>query len=436
MKNLMNLMGSNCWSSKWLAALIGLATLGSAEAEIEVLVGNVAPQADATEEIYVYFDGAFAGSLAYKEFAQLNIPDATLEVIARRANGEQLARRSIDEFIITFPATPPTSFDGYTIMFGGSDSNTFGFDWFLVPDPVLPQMGNYSGSLAHLAPFTSPNSSYLTISRSSNFGSGGDGTSRMFGYGTLGRVGEATGRSGFSAFGRPGSSFPLTATYTPLWSGLDPFNATITVTSGTKLLAVAVGDGENQPLEAIWVVLDETNQPPALPPTSDEDQKFSNGLDGMWHNPSIENQGLLIKQLREGTVFYWATFDDDGSPLWLFGMDQSGSTDGTVLLDVFRYDGSYLNVPDITPSQSLWGTIEVSNTSCDELNLAFESEAGDSGEIALFRLGNQSGLRCLSEPDPELSGVRFYSCPPIRPTRALILRLFVMSNPLAKPITT
>lgn len=59
-------------------------------------------------------------------------------------------------------------------------------------------------------------------------------------------------------------------------------------------------------------------------------QPFSSALSGNYFQPlGRDGEGFSLTMLSEGSaLFYWATYDDAGEPLWLFG---SGRADGRVL---------------------------------------------------------------------------------------------------------
>ncbi|NBB92173.1 MAG: hypothetical protein GVY32_03270 [Gammaproteobacteria bacterium] len=118
---------------------------------------------------------------------------------------------------------------------------------------------------------------------------------------------------------------------------------------------------------------------------------------GNWFTPGQGGHGLQIEILDlSRAVVAWYTFDDDGDPMWLFGVgDISGDT---IRAELSRYSGTSFP-PDFEPEDivgSTWGTVVFRRTGCDEATISYTPEDGVylPAEFPLDRLTRIDGSNC------------------------------------------
>jgi hypothetical protein len=120
---------------------------------------------------------------------------------------------------------------------------------------------------------------------------------------------------------------------------------------------------------------------------------------GWWGQPDQQNHGLIISisQLPDGDktgVIYWAHFDDDGNPSWLFG--QGEIDDERIDATLYAFDGiTFMQAED--PNANFGdavGTMEVSFIDCLNGTVEFDTETRGTGTFAIERLTNQPGTIC------------------------------------------
>ncbi len=116
---------------------------------------------------------------------------------------------------------------------------------------------------------------------------------------------------------------------------------------------------------------------------------------GAWIAPELAGQGLHLEILSPTrALVIWATFDNDGQQMWVYG---DGKVIGeSILLDAFRArDGAFPSQPVDATTES-WGTLRLDMLGCDALTLSWQpTEAGfEAGELALSRLASAAGPAC------------------------------------------
>lgn len=118
---------------------------------------------------------------------------------------------------------------------------------------------------------------------------------------------------------------------------------------------------------------------------------------GNWYNPEQAGHGLQLEvlDLSRG-LLAWYTFDQDGNPLWLFGI---GEIEGDTLhAELSRYHGTRFP-PDFESTSvqgKAWGEVTFQLGSCESATLSYEpaDEAYQSGTIALSRLTRIDAAHC------------------------------------------
>ena len=142
---------------------------------------------------------------------------------------------------------------------------------------------------------------------------------------------------------------------------------------------------------------------------------FSRALTGNYFQPDgRDGEGFSLNMLGAGAaLLYWATYDDDGQPLWLFG---SGRADGRVLRIRNLYTtsnfGGELEVQRVG-RVSLVFTTDSEQPECRQALLRFSADGDSFGAMdgrELTALDEQAGCGAAAETDPllaELAGVWF-----------------------------
>ena len=151
--------------------------------------------------------------------------------------------------------------------------------------------------------------------------------------------------------------------------------------------------------------------------TSDDGIETLNGFDGVWASTDHQNEGLIVRELVEGIFFYWATFDQDGSPLWLYGFAEGTASSEPSTLTWHRFDqqGS-----DHAPEMSLWGSAAITPQQCDSLQMVYHTADGtDSGVLRFNRLGNELNSICQTDVNGKIAGLRLFDCPPGTPNEGV-----------------
>lgn len=122
---------------------------------------------------------------------------------------------------------------------------------------------------------------------------------------------------------------------------------------------------------------------------------------GWWGQPDQENHGVIVSvsQLPTGektAVLYWANYDNEGNPSWLFA--QGDIQGDTIEADLFQFDDVTFMQPDDpnVNSGELVGTMQVQFSNCTEGDVAFDTPniIVGTGGFRIARLTNQPGTNC------------------------------------------
>ena len=122
---------------------------------------------------------------------------------------------------------------------------------------------------------------------------------------------------------------------------------------------------------------------------------------GWWGQPDQENHGVIvsISQLPSGektAVLYWANYDNQGNPSWLFA--QGGIQGNTIEADLYQFDDVTFMQPDdpTVNSGEIVGTMQVQFSNCTEGDVAFDTPnvIVGTGGFRIARLTNQPGTNC------------------------------------------
>jgi len=118
---------------------------------------------------------------------------------------------------------------------------------------------------------------------------------------------------------------------------------------------------------------------------------------GNWFTPGQGGHGLQIEVLDlSRAVVAWYTFDDNGNPMWLFGIGEVAGD--TIRAELSRYSGTSFP-PDFDPESiegSIWGTVTFRRTDCDEASISYTPADGiyQPAEFPLSRLTRIDGSHC------------------------------------------
>jgi len=122
---------------------------------------------------------------------------------------------------------------------------------------------------------------------------------------------------------------------------------------------------------------------------------------GWWGQPDQQNHGVIVSVSRRGDgslqgVFFWAHYDDQGNPSWLFGQ---GPIEGdTVNASLRRFDGITFmqpDDPDFGAGETI-GSMQVQFDDCANGDVNFETidSVVGTGGFRIQRLTNQPGTNC------------------------------------------
>ncbi len=121
--------------------------------------------------------------------------------------------------------------------------------------------------------------------------------------------------------------------------------------------------------------------------------KIDTLLNGIWHDPTLENQGLFIRQGNRfnGSRYIFSTIYTylEGKPLWLAGVADYSPDQDTITINLTDYKGGSFLEPDPQPTQSIFGTLTIEPTTCHELRALVSSESQEF-ELNLIRIDNTS----------------------------------------------
>jgi hypothetical protein len=120
------------------------------------------------------------------------------------------------------------------------------------------------------------------------------------------------------------------------------------------------------------------------------DQPMLNDLiNGIWHEPDIINQGLVIQKGRRqnGSEYVFTTFYtfDQGEPLWLAGVSDLLPEQQQLEITLYQYDGPQLFQYDVTPDRTVFGRLTLEMETCDQLKATISSDDYNQS-INLYRI--------------------------------------------------
>ena len=124
-----------------------------------------------------------------------------------------------------------------------------------------------------------------------------------------------------------------------------------------------------------------------------DDIEINDLINGGWHDPNIENQGLNIRKgLRhDGSDYVSVTGYTyrNGQPLWFAGMSELNLPQNTVSMELSEYDGIGLFEAGVTPNKTPFAELEFSLTSCHTLSATIIT-ADETIELNLTRLNDMT----------------------------------------------
>jgi len=124
----------------------------------------------------------------------------------------------------------------------------------------------------------------------------------------------------------------------------------------------------------------------------------ANGISGLYYDAAHDGHYVSVQRVSgDRAVVIWNTFDQKGTPAWLFGV---GTQSGSMIHvgKVYETLGGNLHlggsVTGATPS--LWGSFDFNTAGCYAANLNYQSPQPlfGSGQVALQRLAFVNGLDC------------------------------------------
>jgi hypothetical protein len=112
-------------------------------------------------------------------------------------------------------------------------------------------------------------------------------------------------------------------------------------------------------------------------------------INGIWHEPDIINQGLVIQKGRRqnGSEYVFTTFYtfDQGEPLWLAGVSDLLPEQQQLEITLYQYDGPQLFQYDVTPDRTVFGRLTLEMETCDQLKATISSDDYNQS-INLYRI--------------------------------------------------
>ncbi len=118
---------------------------------------------------------------------------------------------------------------------------------------------------------------------------------------------------------------------------------------------------------------------------------IGDSINGMWNDPEIKNQGLSIHtgERGDGSKYIFATVYtyQDGAPLWLAGVANIVHPQSSIEMLVGEYSNSNMFDPEATPTESVFGSLRLEMTACDQLKATLVSDT-DSFVLNLSRIDN------------------------------------------------
>ncbi len=115
---------------------------------------------------------------------------------------------------------------------------------------------------------------------------------------------------------------------------------------------------------------------------------------GIWHDPVIKNQGLVINQGQRANgsnyLFVSVYTQENGSPLWLAGVADIELPQASIEVELSQFEDTNFFEPETNPTNIPWGTITLEMTACDGLKATFNQAATNPRTINLVRIDNTS----------------------------------------------
>lgn len=149
----------------------------------------------------------------------------------------------------------------------------------------------------------------------------------------------------------------------------------------------------------------------AYNPVSTPPLPISGYQTGNWFDPAHSGEGAQIEVLEIGNpntannrviTFAWYTYDQTGTPFWLFGAGVFSQGDRTATIGMsYNYNGGFAGNFGASASGAPWGNITVQFTDCNTMKFTYQSNAGlpngiptGSGNRTWSRASGISGLAC------------------------------------------
>ena len=119
--------------------------------------------------------------------------------------------------------------------------------------------------------------------------------------------------------------------------------------------------------------------------------KVGPSLNGIWHDPSLKNQGLFIKQGKRNNSSNYVSVTmytyKDGQPFWVAGNVDYFPGQASIEIDLFDFQGAEFLELINGPERNSFGSIIITPTSCDSIQLQL-TQAGSVNEFNFNRINN------------------------------------------------
>jgi hypothetical protein len=116
-------------------------------------------------------------------------------------------------------------------------------------------------------------------------------------------------------------------------------------------------------------------------------------INGIWHEPDIINQGLVIQKGRRqnGSEYVFTTFYtfDQGEPLWLAGVSDLLPEQQQLEITLHKYEGIQLFEYNNTPNSEVFGQLNIEMKTCNRIYATFNSEPYNLS-FNLYRIDDKS----------------------------------------------
>ncbi|MDX1571937.1 MAG: hypothetical protein R3200_15755, partial [Xanthomonadales bacterium] len=132
-------------------------------------------------------------------------------------------------------------------------------------------------------------------------------------------------------------------------------------------------------------------------PANAQETSIHGAISGLWFDAERPGYGLQVEIINpREAVIGWYAYDQNGNPLWLFGVGEIRAMTINASLMSFR-GGTF--PPGLDPAAVVgerWGEINVEFQDCDTAQLSWSPEASgfNSGSTELSRLTAIDGLSC------------------------------------------